>query len=89
MIDSLDILYLVIAFAVLWVTAFVCWFIWQVVVIMKELHKTIHSLTFAIENVERAINGVKSKFGSGNLSDHFKKAATSFKEKVEDINAKK
>ena len=82
MVSSIDILYLVIAFAVLWVAGSVCWFIWQVVVIMKELHKTVHALTGAIEDVEKAIDGIKSKFGAGKLSDHFKSTVEVMKDKM-------
>lgn len=82
MVSSLDILYLVIAFAVLWVAGSVCWFIWQMVIIVKELHKTVHSLTYAIENVEKAIDGIKGKFGTGKLSDHFKSTVEVMKDKM-------
>lgn len=82
MMTSLDVLYLVIAFAILWVAGFVCWFIYQIVIITKEMHRTIHALTFAIENVEKAINGIKGKFGTKNLSDHVKIAVESLREKI-------
>jgi len=79
--NSLDILYLIIAFAVLWVASFICWFIWQVVVLLKEVHKTVHSLTAAIDDVKSAIDGVKSKFGPGKLHDHIKSTFASMKSK--------
>jgi hypothetical protein len=82
MFSSLDILYIVIAFGVLWVTLFVCWFIYQLVTIIREIHSTVHKLTFAIENVEKALQGIKSKFGSGNLSEHFKNTVSNIKDKM-------
>lgn len=89
MVSSLDILYLVIAFSVLWVAGFICWFVWQVVVIIREVHKTLHRLTFAVDNVEKAVNGVKNKFGTGKLHDHLKEAAETLKEKTASTIKKK
>lgn len=82
MVSSLDILYLVIAFAVLWVGAFICWFIFQMVIIVKEVHKTLHALTFAIDNVQKSLDGIKNKFGAGKLHDHIKNTMESVKEKM-------
>lgn len=82
MVSSLDVLYIIIAFAVLWVAGFMCWFIFQMVIIVKEVHKTLHALTFAIDNVQKALDGIKGKFGPGKLHDHIKSTMDSVKDKM-------
>jgi len=79
MLESQDILYIVIAFCVLWVSAFVCWFVYQVTMMIKAVNDVLSELKYQVEKVEQALNGIKSKFetGSGHLSsiaDQFKKA---------------
>ncbi len=82
MLSSLDILYLVITFAVLWIAGFVCWFIWHIIMMLRELHKATQTLTRAVEDVEKSIHGIKAKFGSGRLSDHFKNTVETLRDKA-------
>ncbi len=86
MLESTDILYIVIAFCILWITAFVCWFIYQVATVFKRVNDVLGELKYQIEKVEQALNGIKSKFdaGSGHLSKltgHVKKFTDGMKGK--------
>jgi len=62
--ESLDILYIVLAFAALWVTAFTCWFIYQIVTIMRNVNNVISDLHEAISKIEGTMNTIKSRFES-------------------------
>ncbi|PIX62025.1 hypothetical protein CO057_04215 [Candidatus Uhrbacteria bacterium CG_4_9_14_0_2_um_filter_41_50] len=86
MIETTDIFYIVLAFCVLWVTAFVCWFIYQITSVLKSVNDLMRELKWQVEKVEQALQGIKSKFelGSGHLSklvNHVKSAADSLKDK--------
>ncbi|MDP2631503.1 MAG: hypothetical protein Q8P30_01900 [Candidatus Uhrbacteria bacterium] len=84
MIDATDILYIVLAFCALWVTAFICWFIYQIAVVLKNVNDVLSEVKFQIERVEQALNGIKSKFDAGtghlgSLADDIKRAASKWK----------
>ncbi len=84
MLESTDILYIVIAFCILWITAFICWFIFQIASLFKRANDVLSELKYQIEKVEQALNGIKTKFdaGSGHLSKltgHVKKVVDGMK----------
>jgi len=70
MLETSDILYIVLAFCALWITAFICWFIYQIAVMLKRVNDLIAELKWQVEKVEQALNGIKAKFeeGGGHLS---------------------
>ena len=77
MLDTIDILYIILAFCALWITAFICWFIYQLAVVLKHINDLVSELKWQAEKIEQALNGMKSKFetGSGHLAsltDHVK-----------------
>lgn len=61
MIDSLDILWIVLAFCALWFTAFVCWAIYHVAMVMRRVHLALDEARHVLVKIESAINGVKDK----------------------------
>jgi len=69
MLETSDILYIVLAFCALWITAFICWFVYQLAIVLKRINDLIAELKWQVEKVEQALNGMKSKFetGSGHL----------------------
>lgn len=65
MLETSDILYIVLAFCALWITAFICWFIYQLAVMLKRVNDLIAELKWQIERVEQVLNGMKAKFDEG------------------------
>jgi hypothetical protein len=64
MIDAIDILYIVLAFSALWLTAFVCWLIWQVAMILKNVNDTMTEAREKISKIEVALTSMKERFES-------------------------
>lgn len=62
MFQSQDILYIVLAFCALWVTAFMCWLIWQIAMILKNVNDTMSEAREKIAKIEEAITGIRGKF---------------------------
>ena len=81
---SKDILYLVIAFCVLWLTVFMCWLLFYFISIISNARKVAKSIHEKLEKVDEIINLVKGKVensathlailveGVGKLVDYFK-----------------
>ncbi|NQV12035.1 hypothetical protein HQ524_01605 [Candidatus Uhrbacteria bacterium] len=77
MIDSLDILWIVLAFCALWFTAFLCWAIYHVAMVMRRVHLALDEARHVLVKIESAINGVKDKLDHhGKLIDAFANVAT-------------
>jgi len=62
MFQSQDILYIVLAFCALWITAFMCWLIWQVAMILKNVNDTMTEAREKIGKIEEAITAIRGKF---------------------------
>ena len=62
MFASTDVLYIVLAFCVLWLSIFVCWLIYQVAMILKNVNDTISELREKIAKIEEAISFMRNKF---------------------------
>lgn len=58
---SKDILYLVIAFCVLWVTIFLCWVFYYVVRILKNTNRIVEEFRSRLQLLTDALNYVKGK----------------------------
>lgn len=61
MIEAKDILLVVIAFCALWFTAFLCWFIWQIVSILRNVNQTMADAREAIHKIESSISSLVEK----------------------------
>ncbi|HBU27688.1 TPA: hypothetical protein DEB00_01055 [Candidatus Uhrbacteria bacterium] len=61
MISTLEILWIVLAFCVLWVTAFVCWAIYHIAMVARNIHLVLDEAKQALHQIEDAITGVKDK----------------------------
>jgi hypothetical protein len=81
MLSSLDILYFILAFCAIWLTTTMCWFIWQMIRIIRNISSMVEKISFVAEKIEQAIHGVKGKFGAGNVADHFKRAMGNMKDR--------
>ena len=71
MIESTkDILYIVLAFCILWFTIFVCWAVYYVAMILREFKKIIADVRLKIELVEKFLMAAKERLES--TSSHMK-----------------
>jgi len=59
---SQDILFLVLAFAVLWITIFLSWMLYHLIGILRDARETVHGLRKAADAVETAMSHIKGKF---------------------------
>ena len=68
--SSKDILYLVLAFSILWFTAFVCWALYYLISILRDSAKLIEDVREKLDSIDSAIQGVREKLskGAGSLS---------------------
>jgi hypothetical protein len=62
MFTPLDILYIVLAFCSLWLTAGVFWLIWQVASIFRTVNDTVTQAQDTLCKIEDALAGIRSKF---------------------------
>lgn len=64
MLETQDILYIVLMFCALWFTMFLCWLMYQIVGIMRRVHGFIDLLERKLEQVEISVGNMKSRFDS-------------------------
>jgi hypothetical protein len=62
MFSPLDILYIVLAFCVLWFTAALFWLLWQVAMIFRNINKAVSDLREKLMKIEEAISFIRGKF---------------------------
>lgn len=67
MLGTQDILFIVLAFCALWFTAFVCWLLYQVAMLIKRLHGLVDEVKLKLSDLEDAIMGMRRKF-DGNIA---------------------
>lgn len=58
----LEILYIVLSFCVLWLTAAAFWFLWQLAQILKNVNDTLSEAREQIHKIEKALTGIREKF---------------------------
>lgn len=64
MFSPSEILYLVLSFCVLWLTAALFWFVWQAAQILRNVNSAVDEARERIEKIEQAITGIRSRFDS-------------------------
>ncbi len=64
MFTPLEILYVVLAFCVLWISAVVFWLLWQVASILKRANDTVSLVQETLAKMEAALDGIRKKFDS-------------------------
>lgn len=62
---SMDLLYIAIAFSVLWITIFVCWGLYYMISIMRNASKITVSVREKLELVDNILKLVKDKLEKG------------------------
>lgn len=68
MIEAKDILYIVLAFSALWFTAFVCWLIWQVAMILKNINDTLTEAREKMAKIDATLAAIRDKFEHASTS---------------------
>lgn len=68
MFSPLDILYIVLAFCVLWLTAALFWLIWQVATMLRNMNEAVEESREVMRKVEDALSGIRQKFESATSS---------------------
>lgn len=58
---SLEILWIVLAFCALWITAFICWAVYHIAMVARNIHIVFDDAKHALAQIETAIAGVKEK----------------------------
>lgn len=66
--SSQDLLYIVLAFCVLWFTVFLCWLMYQAARVLKNANEIIENLTNKLELISDAVEFIRKKVD--NVSDH-------------------
>ena len=59
--NSKDLLYIVLAFCVLWLTIFLAWFIYYLAMIMREVFKVSKEMRERIKKIDEAVKTFKEK----------------------------
>lgn len=59
--NSKDLLYIVLSFAVLWVTVFLCWLIYYLVSILRNANEMVEELRERFRGIEDAIRSIRDK----------------------------
>lgn len=68
MFTPLEILYIVLAFCVLWFTAALFWLIWQVATMLRNVNDAVAEGREVMHKVEAALAGIHQKFESATSS---------------------
>jgi hypothetical protein len=84
--SSKDLLYIVIAFCILWITIFTAWFIYYLAMIMRQILKMIKDTRKKFKKVDDAIHNFKEKLdlsaaGISMVGEGVKKVIDMVKEK--------
>ncbi len=82
---SKDILNIVLAFCVLWFTAFLCWALYYVITLLRDASRTVGEIKDRLHAIDDAVRGVRERFetavGSFGAVTTAIKMAMSFMEK--------
>ncbi len=63
-VTSNDLLNLVIAICVVWLTVFLCWALYYTAMILKKINDTLEKISTTLSLVDQFINSVKTKVDS-------------------------
>ncbi len=81
---SKDLLYIVIAFCILWFTIFLCWMLYYIAMILRQANKMIKDWRERISRIEEFFASLKGKFENvGPILEGAKKVIGFIKEREE------
>lgn len=83
MLEASEVLLIAAAFALVWVTIFVCWVLYAAIRFFKAAHFVLKEVQDVLTKIERSIHGMKGKFEKGGehlgrVADHIKQAVDNF-----------
>ena len=61
MLEANDILLIVLAFCALWFTAFVCWLIYQMAMMLKHVNDIVTDVHETLGKMKRAVSGIRGR----------------------------
>lgn len=85
--SSKDLLFIVIAFCLLWLTIFTSWAIYYIAQILKEARDTFRNMRSALGLVEKLVSTIQNKVESS--SSHLAFLAESVKQGMQFVNERK
>jgi predicted PurR-regulated permease PerM len=59
---SKDLLYIVLSFCILWLTILISWFIYYLVVILRQVNDLLRNFRGQVEKITQAVENIKEKF---------------------------
>jgi hypothetical protein len=60
--NSLDLLYIVLAFCILWFTIFLCWWLFYIIMIVRHVYVITHSIRKKLKMLEDISKTAKDRF---------------------------
>lgn len=60
--SSKDLLYVVLAFSVLWLTIFLLWVLYYVIMMLRQMNQVIKNFRETAEKISHAVEKIKEKF---------------------------
>lgn len=69
--SSKDILYLVVAFCVLWISIFICWLLYHIISVFRNVNNVTDEVKKKILLIETFITGTRDRFETGVASLRF------------------
>ena len=61
--SALDILYIVLAFCLLWLSAALFWLIWQIAKVLRGINEAVQDTKARFARIEEALLGIKDRVG--------------------------
>jgi len=92
--DSRDLLNIVLAFCILWLTIFIVWFIYYLAMIMREIYNIVKEMRQRVKKIDEVIAAFKDKIEHSAsylllIGEGVKKLVEVIKEKTKDKGEKK
>ncbi|MFH1610655.1 MAG: hypothetical protein ABIA91_02080 [Patescibacteria group bacterium] len=64
---SLDLLYIIIAFCILWLTIFICWWLFYIVMIIRRVYQIIKTIKEKLKLIDELTQTAKNKLEHASL----------------------
>ena len=61
---SLDLLYIIIAFCILWLTIFICWWLFYVIMIIRRVYQIVKSIKEKLKLIDEMTHTAKDKLNN-------------------------
>lgn len=61
MLESQDVLYMVLAFCALWFTMFLCWVMWQVASLLRRVHGLVDDVREKVDSLLDGVSAIRAR----------------------------